>query len=99
MSEFTRCCARLIVGVVSVADRVEQSGARNSFFAARELVVLCDGALWIRNVCEEIFGIRMVTFVINQYHPLEWAAVMVWALALDNGERKVLMERIKQLTT
>ena len=78
------------------AARLEQAGRRNGAFAAKELAVLSDGAAWIRNVCEEIFPGPNVTYILDQFHALEYAAAAVKALAPDKGGRKARMEEIKQ---
>ena len=77
------------------AERLERAGVRNGAFAAKKLAVLSDDAAWIRNVCEEIFPERKVNCVLNQFHALEYATA-VQVLALDKGERKARMEKIKQ---
>ena len=77
------------------AARLERFGHREGLFEAGELVVLSDGAAWIRNVCEEVFAGTGTTFILDQFHALEYAAAAVRALAPDRGERKARMERIK----
>ena len=52
------------------AARLKQFLRRNGLFKAKELVVLSDGAPWIRAVCEEILSGRKVTFVLDLYHAL-----------------------------
>ena len=77
------------------AGRLERFGLREGLFEAEELVVLSDGAAWIRNVCEEAFAGMKTTFILDQFHALEYAAAAVRALAAGRGERKARMERIK----
>ena len=57
--------------------------------------MLSDGAAWIRNVCEEVFAGTGTTFILDQFHALEYAAAAVRALAPDKAGRKARMERIK----
>ena len=69
---------------------------RNGVFAAEEVVVLSDGAPWIRTVCEEILPGRKTTFVLDLYHALEYAAAAVQDAAPDEGKRAAWMERIRK---
>ena len=64
-------------------------------FAARELVVLSDGANWIRTSCEKAFPGQKVTFVLDQFHVLDRAAAAVKAAAPSESERKDWMKTIK----
>ena len=73
--------------------RLERFGLREGLFEAGELVVLSDGAAWIRNVCEEVFAGTGTTFILDQFHALDCAAVR--AIAPDRAGRKARMERIK----
>ena len=77
------------------AGRLEQFGLREGLFKAGELVVLSDGAAWIRNVCEEVFAGLKTTFILDQFHALDCAAAAVRAIAPDRSKRKARMERIK----
>ena len=78
------------------AARLKQFLRRNGLFKAKELVVLSDGAPWIRAVCEEILPGRKVTFVLDLYHTLEHAFAAVKAAAPDEGEQEAWMERIRK---
>ena len=53
------------------------SGLRKGLFEAGELVVLSDGAAWIRDVCEEVFIGMRTTFILNHFHALDCAAAAV----------------------
>ena len=77
------------------AARLERFGLREGLFEAEELVVLSDGAAWIRNVCEEVFAGTGTTFILDQFHALDCAAAAVRALAPGRAGRKARMERIK----
>ena len=69
--------ARSADGVSRVSEfaaRLEQFLHRNGVFAAEEVVVLSDGAPWIRTVCAEILPGRKTTFILDLYHALEYAA-------------------------
>ena len=78
------------------AARLEQFVHRNDVFAAEEVVVLSDGAPWIRTVCEEILPGRKTTFVLDLCHAFEYASDAVQAAAPDKGKRKAWMERIRK---
>ena len=67
------------------AARLEQFVHRNGVFAAEEVVVLSDGAPWIRTVCEEILPGRKTTFVLDLYHACEYASDAVQAAAPDKA--------------
>ncbi len=62
---------------------------------AGEPVVISDGAEWIRNTCEEIFGGRKATFVLDIFHALEYAADAVKAILPDRAERDRRFEEVK----
>ncbi len=50
-------------------------------------MVVSDGAEWIRSACGEIFGGRKVTFVLDMFHALEYAADAVRAILPAGAER------------
>ena len=78
------------------AARLEQFAHRNGVLAAEEVVVLSDGAPWIRIVCEEILPGRKTTFILDLCHALEYAAAAVQDAAPDEGKRAAWMERIRK---
>ena len=83
--------ARPADGVVRASEfaaRLEQFAHRNGVLAAEEVVVLSDGAPWIRTVCEEILPGGKMTFILDLYHVLEYASDAVQAAAPDEGERE-----------
>ena len=70
--------------------RLELFWLRNGVFAGfrgSELAVLSDGAEWIWNVAEEIFGERDPTFILDQFHAIDCAAAAVRTLTLDKDKR------------
>ncbi len=69
------------------AARLEREARRRGLHDADELVVVSDGAEWIRNACEEIFGGRKVTFVLDMFHCLEQSAAAVGAIHPAGEER------------
>ena len=78
------------------AARLEQFSHRNGVFAAEEVVVLSDGAPWIRTVCEEILPAGKTTFILDLYHALEYASAAVQAAAPDEGRREAWMDWIRK---
>ena len=75
--------------------RLRQFGLRNGLFAARELVVLSDGAPWIRNSCEEAFPGQETTFILDLFHALEYADAAVKAAQPDKSKQEDWMKTIK----
>ncbi len=62
------------------ATRLDREALRRGLHDARELVVISDGAEWIRNTCDELFGGRKVTCVLDIFHALEHASDAVKAI-------------------
>ena len=75
--------------------RLRQFGLRNGLVAARELVVLSDGAPWIRNSCEEAFPGQETTFILDLFHALEYADAAVKAAQPDKSKQEDWMKTIK----
>ena len=63
--------------------------------AAKELVVLSDGAPWIRNSCEEAFPGQEATFVLDLFHALHCADAAVKAAEPDTSKQEDWMKTIK----
>ena len=77
------------------AARLDREARRRGLHDADELVVVSDGAEWIRSACDEIFGGRKVTFVPDMFHALEYAADAVRAILPAGAERDRRFEGIK----
>ena len=60
--------------------RLEREALRRGLHGVEELVVISDGAEWIRNTCAEVFGGGKVTFVLDMFHALEYASDAVKAI-------------------
>lgn len=75
--------------------RLEREAERNGLFAARELVVISDGAGWIRNVCEDLFSGRAVTYVLDFFHLSEYLSDALKAILPDEAERRRRFETDK----
>ena len=69
------------------AARLDRGALRRGLHGAGEPAVISDGAEWIRNTCEELFGGRKATFVLDIFHALEYAAGAVKAILPDRAER------------
>ena len=69
------------------AMRLDRETLRRGLHDAEELFVISDGAEWIRGSCDELFGGRKVTFVLDMFHALEYASDAVKAMVPDTAER------------
>ena len=86
-------------GVSQISDfaaRPERFVYRNALFSAEELVVLSGGAPWIRIVREEILAGPEMTFILDLFHALDFAAAAVQAVTPDEGERMACMDWIRE---
>ena len=61
---------------------LDQTGLRDG----KEVVVISDGAPWIRNVCEELLSEQRVTYVLDFWHALEYAGAALRALKFTDAE-------------
>lgn len=77
------------------AERLDREALRRGLHDAGEVVVISDGAEWIRTTCDEIFGGRKATFVLDMFHALEYASDAVKAIFPDKAERDRRFEEIK----
>ena len=77
------------------AKRLEREARRRRLYDAKKLVVITDGAEWIRNTCEELFGDMTITFVLDVFHALEYASKAVNAIYRGENQSKRLFEEFK----
>lgn len=77
------------------AARLEREAARAGLRGAGELVVISDGASWIRNVCAELFPGPRTVHILDLWHAMDYAAAAVKALRSDPAERRALREWIR----
>ena len=70
------------------ARRLGREAQRRGLHDARELVIISDGAEWIRNTCDEIFGGGKVTFLLDMWHALEYGSDAVKAILPEGAERE-----------
>ena len=59
-------------------------------------VVLSDGVPWIRTACEETLAGPEMTFILDLFHALEYAAAAVRDVTPDEGERTACMDWIRE---
>ena len=69
------------------ATRLDREALRRGLHDAGELVVISDGAEWIRNACDELFGGRKVIYVLDLFHSLEHASDAVKAIVPERDRR------------
>ena len=78
------------------AGRLEREADRAGLRDALELVVISDGAGWIRNVCEELFPGPGTTHILDFWHAADYAASAAKAVhPADKRKRRALLEWIK----
>ena len=78
------------------AGRLEREAVRAGLHRARELVVISDGAGWIRNVCEELFPGSNTTHILDYWHCADYGASAAKAMhPNDRQKRRALLEWIK----
>ena len=69
------------------AARLDREALRRGLHDAGELVAISDGAEWIRNTCDELFGGRKVACVLDVFHALEHASDAVKAIVPQRDRR------------
>ena len=77
------------------AGRLDSEIVRQGLREADEVVVIFDAASWIRNVCGELLAGRMVTFILDLWHAVEYASAALRVLCPDTAERKEQLEAVK----
>ncbi|MCY3874406.1 MAG: hypothetical protein OXF88_08945 [Rhodobacteraceae bacterium] len=77
------------------AGRLEREIVRQGLREADEVVVISDVASWVRNVCGELLAGRMVTFILDLWHAVEYASAALRVLCPDTAERKERLEAAK----
>ena len=77
------------------AGRLEREIVRQGLRGAGEVVVISDAASWIRNVCGELLAGQKVTFILDFWHAVEYAAAALRALCPDGAERKKMLDAVK----
>ncbi len=77
------------------AMRLGREARRRGLHDAGEVIVISDGAEWIRNTCDEVLGGGKVTFVLDQFHALEYASDAVKAILPEGPERDRRFAKVK----
>ncbi|MCY3672297.1 MAG: ISKra4 family transposase [Alphaproteobacteria bacterium] len=77
------------------ARRLGREAKRRGLHDAGEIVVISDGAEWIRSTCDELFGGGKVTFVLDLWHALEYASDAVKAILPEGAERDRRFAEVK----
>ena len=60
-------------------------------------MIVSDGAPWIENTADRVFGRGNVTYILDQFHVLETLRAAVRAMEQDPAEEERRYERLKQL--
>ncbi|MCY4461352.1 MAG: hypothetical protein OXC26_13310 [Albidovulum sp.] len=68
------------------AMRLDPEALRRGLHGAEDLVVISDGAEWMRNTCEELFGGGKVAFALDMFHTLEYAGDAAKAIFPDKAD-------------
>ena len=77
------------------AKHLDRDARRRGLCDASKRIVTTDGAEWIRNTCEELFGDMTITFVLDVFHALQYASKAVNAIYRGKNQRKRLYEELK----
>ncbi len=75
------------------AERLRRESSRRGLDEADQVVVVSDGAAWIRNCCEEQFGGQKSAFVFDFFHACEYLAKV---LHPDEEREKTWYQEHKQ---
>ena len=84
-------------GTSAFEARLRREAQRRGAHDAREVVIVSDGAPWIENTADRVFGTGNVTYILDQFHVLETLRAAVRAMEPDPAEEERRYERLKQL--
>ena len=84
-------------GTSAFEARLRREARRRGAHDAREVVIVSDGAPWIENTADRVFGTGNVTYILDQFHVLETLRAAVRAMEQDPAEEERRYERLKQL--
>ena len=84
-------------GTSAFEARFEREGRRRGAHDAREIVIVSDGAPWIENTADRVFGRGNVTYILDQFHVLETLRAAVRAMEPDPAAEERRYERLKSL--
>jgi len=61
----------------------------------KEVIVISDGARWIKKAAEALLGNQNVTYILEAFHAFEYASDAVKELVAGQDKRKIRLEQIK----
>ena len=70
------------------ARRLGRVARRRGLHEAEEVVVISDGAEWIRSACEKELGNESVTLVLDLFHALQYLSAAMKAALPEGAERE-----------
>ena len=84
-------------GMSAFEARLEREALRRGAHDAREIVIVSDASAWIENTADKVFGSGEVTWILDQFHALEYLHDAVRAIETDPVAEECLYERLKSL--
>ena len=84
-------------GTSAFEARLRREARRRGAHDAREIVIVSDGAPWIENTADRVFGTGNVNCILDQFHVLETLRAAVRAMEPDPAEEERRCERLKSL--
>ena len=84
-------------GMSAFEARLEREALRRGAHDAREIVIVSDASAWIENTADKVFGGGKVTWILDQFHALEYLHDAVRAIETDPVAEECLYERLKAL--
>ena len=76
-------------------ERLDRHLCRTGTDQAKEVIVMSDGARWIKKTAEALLGHQNVTFILDAFHAFEDASDAVKELVSGKNQRKRRWEEIK----
>ncbi len=77
-------------------QRRDRHSRRTGTYAAQEVVVIADGAHWIKSVATELLAGKTTTFILDLFYALEYAAEAMKALYQGEPQQKHGLEKLKR---
>ena len=78
-------------------DRFRREAVRQGTFHADEVVILSDGAPWIRNAAARVFSGMTIIFILDMFHALGWLSDALKAIYPTKSERILHLKRMKAM--
>ncbi|MCY4305741.1 MAG: hypothetical protein OXC62_13335 [Aestuariivita sp.] len=76
-------------------ERLDRHWYRTGADQAKEVMVISDGARWIKKAAEALLGNQNVTDILDAFHAFEYASEAVKELVSGKDKRKIRLEQIK----